>query len=150
MKRLILFTAYGFGLGKIPIIPATFGTSIGVLIFLLASQQKILYLLITLLVTIGGIKIAEIAEDASKIKDDRRIVIDEVAGFLITMIGIPNSLFYLFLGFFLFRALDIIKPFPIRYSQRLKAGLGIMMDDLLAGIFSCIILNLIHYFYGFS
>ncbi len=143
MKRLILLLAYGFGLGKMPIIPATFGTLIGVLIFLLTSQNPIIYLLITILIIIGGIKIADIAERESKIKDDRKIVIDEVSGFLITMIGIPDSIFYLGLGFFTFRLLDIIKPPPIYYLQRLKGGLGIMADDILAGVFGCIILHLI-------
>ncbi|MEW6103958.1 MAG: phosphatidylglycerophosphatase A [bacterium] len=143
MKKFILLLAYGFGLGKMPIIPATFGTLIGVLIFLLLSPQKTAYLIITMAITILGIKIADIAEDSSKIKDDRRIVIDEVAGFLITMIGISNSTINLILGFFIFRLLDIIKPFPIRLSQRLKGGLGIMADDILAGILGCIILNLI-------
>lgn len=143
MKRLIIFIAYGFGMGKMPIIPATFGSLIGVLIFLLASCNLILYLLITISITILGIKIADIAERESKILDDRRIVIDEIAGFLITMIGIPDSITNLFLGFFIFRFLDIVKPPPIRDLQRLNGGLGIMADDVLAGIFGCIILHLI-------
>lgn len=142
MKRLIVFIAYGFGMGKMPIIPATFGSLIGVLIFLLASCNLILYLLITISITILGIKIAGIAEKESKIRDDRRIVIDEVAGFLITMISIPDSITNLFLGFFIFRLLDILKPPPIRALQRLNGGLGIMADDVLAGIIGCIILHL--------
>jgi len=143
MKSLILFVAYGFGMGKIPIIPATFGSLIGVLLFLVTSQNPVLYLFITISIAIGGIKIADIAEEEGKIKDDRRIVIDEIAGFLITMIGICNSILNILLGFFIFRLLDIIKPFPIRYLQRLKGGFGIMADDILAGIFGCIIFHLI-------
>lgn len=132
-------------MGKMPIVPATFGSLLGVLIFILASSFHLLYIFITILLTIAGIKIADIAEEASNIKDDRRIVIDEVAGFLITMIEIPNSIFYIFLGFFIFRALDILKPPPIRCLQRFPGGLGIMADDVLAGIFGSIILHLLKF-----
>lgn len=143
--RFILFIAYGFGLGKIPLIPATFGSLIGILLFLLISFNHILYLIITISLTLLGIKIAGIAERSSKIKDDKRIVIDEIVGFLITMINIPNDIFYVVLGFFIFRCLDILKPFPIYYFQRLNGGLGIMMDDVLAGIYGCIILHILKF-----
>ena len=76
-------------------------------------------------------------------KDPSEIVIDEVAGFLVTMFLLPLSWLSLFLGFILFRIFDIIKPFPIRRLEKIKGGAGIVLDDLLAGIYAHIVLRVI-------
>jgi len=76
-------------------------------------------------------------------EDDRRIVIDEICGFLITMFAVEKSLKSLAIGFILFRIFDILKPFPVKRSQNLPGGWGVMIDDLLAGVYSNIILRII-------
>ncbi|HAW50409.1 TPA: phosphatidylglycerophosphatase A [bacterium] len=141
--KLILFIAMGFGLGKMPVAPATFGSLLGIPIFILAGKNHLLYIEICILATILGIYIAHIAEKITGIKDDRKIVVDEVVGFLITMIGIPVEIFYIIMGFFIFRIIDILKPPPICLLQKASGGFGIVLDDILAGIIGCIILNII-------
>jgi phosphatidylglycerophosphatase A len=69
-------------------------------------------------------------------KDPSEVVIDEVAGFLVTMLLLPISLVNVGLGFILFRFFDIVKPWPVRQSERLKGGVGIVVDDLLAGVYA--------------
>jgi len=77
-------------------------------------------------------------------KDDPRIVIDEVMGFLITMLWLPKTILFIILGFFLFRFFDILKPFPIRqWERKLKGGIGVVLDDVMAAIYANIILHLI-------
>lgn len=77
-------------------------------------------------------------------RDDPRIVIDEILGFFITMLWIPKTSSSIALGFFLFRFFDIVKPLPIRdIERRLKGGYGVIMDDVIAGIYGNLILRLI-------
>jgi phosphatidylglycerophosphatase A len=68
--------------------------------------------------------------------DPSEVVIDEVAGFLVTMLLLPVSLVSVGLGFIFFRFFDIVKPWPVRQSERLKGGFGIVVDDLLAGVYA--------------
>lgn len=77
-------------------------------------------------------------------KDSSRIVIDEVAGVLVTMLFIPKQLFLLIAGFVVFRLVDNIKPFYIKRLENLPGGTGVMADDLLAGVYSNVILWLIY------
>jgi phosphatidylglycerophosphatase A len=142
MKKIAIFLAQGTGLGRLPFIPATFGTLWGVVIWF-TFCSSFCYIATLLVVTIGGTFIADIAEKESGIKDDRSIVVDEIAGFLITMIGLPREIEWLIAGFILFRLLDIIKPPPIRGLQSLKGGLGIMIDDVAAGVLGCCLLHLV-------
>lgn len=142
MKKIAVFLAQGAGLGRLPFIPATFGSLWGV-VFWLMFCSPFCYIATLFVVIIGGTLLADIAEKESGIKDDRRIVIDEIAGFLITMIALPREIDWLVAGFILFRLLDIIKPPPIRALQRLKGGLGIMIDDVAAGVLGCCLLHLV-------
>jgi phosphatidylglycerophosphatase A len=83
-------------------------------------------------------------------KDDRRIVIDEIMGFLVTMLWVPMSIPSVIGGFILFRFFDILKPFPIRHLERVKSGFGVVLDDVLAGIYSNIILHFILRFWSWN
>ena len=125
-----------------PFIPATFGTLWGVALWFIFCSP-FCYITTLLVVTIGGTFLADIAEKETGKKDDRSIVVDEIAGFLITMIGLPREINWLVVGFILFRLLDIIKPPPIRGLQSLKGGIGIMIDDVAAGALGCCILHLV-------
>jgi phosphatidylglycerophosphatase A len=79
-------------------------------------------------------------------RDDPRIVIDEIMGYLITMFWLPKTTLFIILGFFLFRFFDIFKPPPIRLLEKVKGGYGVVLDDVLAGVYSNIILQIISYF----
>jgi phosphatidylglycerophosphatase A len=77
-------------------------------------------------------------------RDDQRIVIDEIIGFLITMLWVPKFIRFVIIGFFLFRFFDILKPFPIRRLEKVfKGGFGVVLDDVVAGVYANIVLRLI-------
>ena len=76
-------------------------------------------------------------------KDDRRIVIDEMMGFFVTMLWLPRTVFFIVIGFFLFRFFDILKPPPIRRLENIQGGFGVVLDDVVAGIYANIALQLV-------
>jgi phosphatidylglycerophosphatase A len=128
--------AFGFGAGLSPKAPGTMGTVVAVLIYLvLPSMPPIIYAGLVLLSFVFGIWIcAKTAEDLG-VHDHGGIVWDEFVGYWITMFMAPSGLFWVLLGFVLFRLLDIFKPWPIKWADKeLAGGLGIMLDDVLAGI----------------
>jgi phosphatidylglycerophosphatase A len=128
--------AFGFGAGLSPKAPGTMGTIVAVLIYLLLpSMPPIIYAGLILLSFVFGIGICgKTAEDLG-VHDHGGIVWDEFVGYWITMFMAPSGLFWVLLGFVLFRLLDIFKPWPIKWADKeLAGGLGIMLDDVLAGI----------------
>lgn len=133
-----------FYVGFIPIIPGTFGSLASFLIyFLLQLVPGWQFYLGAIIFIIGiGIWSAGRAEHDSRIVDPSFVVIDEVAGQLITLFLIPLTWTNLVLGFVIFRAFDIIKPFPARRAEKLPGGWGIMLDDVLAGIYGNLLLQL--------
>ena len=94
------------------------------------------------LVTLTGILVSSVVARESGMKDPGFVVIDEVAGQLIALIGAPLDWKYLFAGFILFRSFDIVKPFPLRRIERLPGGTGIMLDDVGAGLYALVLLQL--------
>jgi len=142
--------AFGFGSGLAPKAPGTFGTIACLpLYWLLSDLSHIYYLLACVIVSLIGIFICGYTAKALKTHDHPGIVWDEFAGFFITMIGISFSWFNVLLGFILFRIFDIWKPWPISWlDSKVSGGLGIMIDDIVAGIFSLLILHSILYFLG--
>ena len=147
MNRFFLFLATGFGVGYSPIAPGTLGTLIAFPIYYFLSNIPSPIYEITLIGFLFlSIWISENAEIIFRKKDDRRIVIDEMMGFLITMLWIPKTIYFILIGFFLFRFFDILKPFPIRYLEKgFKGGFGVVLDDVLAGVYANIILHLIKF-----
>ena len=103
-----------------------------------------------LLVTIVGTWAAHHAERALGGKDHGAIVIDEVAGMTLSVLAVPRRPWVLIAGFFLFRLFDIVKPFPARSSQRLRGGVGVMIDDLIAGAYALGVLALTRKIIGAS
>jgi len=147
MNRFILILATGFGAGYSPIAPGTAGTLIAIPVyFFLSTIPSPIYEITLAAFFFLSIWISENAEVFFKRKDDGRIVIDEIMGFLITMLWVHRSAFSIMMGFFLFRIFDIIKPPPIRRLERTKGGFGVVLDDVLAGIYANIILRLIYLF----
>ncbi len=132
--------AFGFGAGLFPKAPGTMGTVVAVLIYLvLPSMPPIIYAGLILLSFIFGIWICgKTAEDLG-VHDHGGIVWDEFVGYWVTMFMAPSGLFWVLLGFVFFRLLDIFKPWPIKWADKeLAGGLGIMLDDVLAGIMAAL------------
>lgn len=136
LSNPIHFLALGFGSGLAPKAPGTFGTLAAVPLFLLvAPLSSPLYLLLLLLMSVAGIYICGKAAEDAGVPDHGAIVWDEFVGFLITMFLIPITWQSLLVGFLLFRLFDIFKPWPISYlDKNCHGGLGIMLDDIVAGI----------------
>jgi phosphatidylglycerophosphatase A len=148
MNRLFLLLATGFGVGNSPIAPGTLGTLLAIPVYYFLSNISSPIYEITLIgfFFLSG-WISENAEIFFGKKDDPRIVIDEMIGFLIAMLWVPKTTGFIIIGFFLFRFFDIIKPFPIRrLEKRLKGGFGVVLDDVMAGVYANIILQLIYLF----
>ena len=147
MKRFILLLASGFGAGYAPIAPGTAGTLIAIPIYLVLSSISFpLYELTVLTFFFFASWISGEAQRCWGKKDHPRIVIDEIMGYLITMLWLPKTTFFIILGFFLFRFFDIVKPPPIRPLERVKGGFGVVLDDVLAGVYANIILQIVRLF----
>src|SRR4030043_1332391 len=147
MKHLILLLATGFGVGYSPLAPGTLGTLIAIPIYYFLSEiPPPLYEITLIGFFFLSVWISENAERLFGKKDDQRIVIDEVIGFLITMLWVPKTICFTIIGFFLFRFFDILKPFPIRrLEKRLKGGFGVVLDDVMAGVYANIVLHLLYW-----
>lgn len=137
--------AFGFGTGLSPKAPGTVGTALAVLIYLLLPINSPVYYGALIVVTflLGIWLCGRTAEDLG-VHDHGGIVWDEFVGFWITMFMAPSGLIWVLLGFALFRLLDILKPWPIKWADKqLAGGLGIMLDDVLAGIMAALCLQAI-------
>ena len=146
LKRPVCFLGLGFGSGLAPKAPGTFGTVAALPIYWLIKDLPIaIYLVITLLAFIAGIWICQQSADWLGKDDPSAVVWDEIVGYLITMIAAPSGWQWIVLGFVLFRLFDIVKPWPISWADKsLHGGLGIMVDDVIAGLFAGIILQLLY------
>jgi len=133
-----------FYVGYFPYAPGTLGTLAAVpLYYIISGFPYYLYLSFTILFILLSVWAAGIAEWIYQEKDPGYIVADEVAGYLVTMALVPFTLTNIVIGFFLFRFFDIVKPPPSRQSERLKSGLGVVMDDVVAGVYANILLQII-------
>jgi phosphatidylglycerophosphatase A len=148
LKRPACFLAYGFGSGLAPKAPGTFGTLAAIPIYLLMQDLALwLYLTITLTAFVAGIWICQQAVNWIKQDDPSAVVWDEIVGYMVTMIAAPNGWQWVLIGFVLFRFFDILKPWPISwFDKNLHGGLGIMVDDVVAGVFALITLTMLFKF----
>ena len=144
------FLGFGFGSGLSKWAPGTFGTLAAIPVYLLLVQLPWLwYGIITILAFIVGIHICQVTSDDLKVHDFSGIVWDEFVGLWITMFLIPFDWKWLLLGFIFFRFFDIVKPWPINYLDKYaKGGFGIMIDDVLAGIYAWFCLFLVVKYYA--
>jgi len=143
--KLVTLLATGLYTGYFPFAPATFSTLVlGIPTYLLLSRLSIYwygFLLLPLIVL--AVRLSDTAEKIFQKKDCSFIVIDELAGFLITMFMVPRSVITVTLGFFLFRFFDIVKPPPANiFNERKKGGFDVVMDDVFAGIYANLVLQL--------
>ena len=146
------FLALGFGTGLAPVAPGTFGTLMGVALYLLLPAMTwTLYLLFLLVVTLVGIWLCDRTARDIGVHDHGGIVWDEFVGYWITMFMAPEGWLWIVAGFALFRLFDILKPWPISWLDRhVKGGFGVMVDDVLAGVMALICLQSAAYIYGQS
>lgn len=144
MKKIILVMGTGLGAGFLPLCPGTIGSLWGVMIYLgitLTISNFFFYLTITLAILLLGVWIAGKCENYLKKKDHQAIVIDEIGGFLVGMMGISFSFPALALGFIFFRLFDIVKPFHMEKLHNFPGGWGIVTDDIVAGLLTNIFLR---------
>jgi len=150
IKRII---ATGLYTGYLPFAPATFGTLLGVLIYWLSSSNPWLYYPLLGVLIIAGIYSAGYYEkEIARNKNPKTVVVDEVVGYMITMVSFPfnqvkmlTSIKFMFLGFIMFRIFDTWKPYPVKKVEALQGGKGIMLDDIIAGIYANIFLQFIYW-----
>lgn len=143
LKHPVHFLALGFGSGLAPKAPGTFGTLMAIPLYLLLQLMNFeLYLVAVVVISFVGIYICDKSARMMGEHDHPGIVWDEFAGFFITMIAVPFEWIWVLLGFGLFRFFDIVKPQPIGWlDKHVKGGLGIMVDDVLAGIMAGLCLH---------
>ena len=138
----------GFGAGFFPIAPGTVGSAVGLVIYLALVKLRVLsasnwpgWLAVAGVVFAAGCLAARNLEKRYG-PDNRRIVVDEIWGMLLSLAFLPPRIGYVIAGFFLFRLFDIVKPFPGRRAERVGSGVGVMLDDGVGGVYACIVLHL--------
>lgn len=145
LKNPVHLLSLGFGSGLSPVAPGTFGTLAAVPLYLLIQPLSLTYyLLIIFLSLVAGFYLCGETAKELGVHDHGGIVWDEIVGFFITMIAVPLDWKWILAGFILFRFFDIVKPWPIKWiDSKIEGGVGIMLDDVLAGIFALIGLHLL-------
>ncbi len=148
LKNPIHLFAFGFGSGLIKPAPGTWGSVAGMIIAILLwnlTASPLFFMVLTIISFIAGCYICEKASQDLGVHDDGRIVWDEIVGIFLIFAFLPqyDTLFYI-LTFVTFRFFDILKPYPIKsFDQKLKGGLGIMFDDILASVYALITIYLL-------
>jgi len=145
LKRPVCFLGLGFGSGLAPFAPGTFGTIAAIPIYMLMEPLPLtIYLLVTTIFFILGIYICQKSADWLGKDDPSAVVWDEIVGYLVTMIVAPAGWQWVIIGFVLFRIFDIMKPWPVSLAdKKLHGGFGIMLDDVVAGIYAAISLQVL-------
>ena len=149
MTGLLQRAAVGFAtvgpLGFAPVAPGTVGSAAGLAVFWAVRSTGSIWFEVAVLlaVTLAGVAAASAAESRYRRRDPGLVVIDEVAGMLVTLLAVPVGLIGAGVGFFAFRLFDIVKPFPARQAERLPGGWGVMVDDLVAGLYAQGLLRLV-------
>ena len=147
MRTIAKVLATGFGAGFSPVAPGTAGSLLGAALYLLFPDSSGAWraaVPLTAATVVGFFVGVWAADEAEKCygHDARRIVIDEIVGMWVVMLWVPKTPKMLVAGFFLCRFFDIVKPFPAGRSQRLRGGWGIMADDVIAGVYGNLVLQI--------
>jgi len=146
-RAVVLFIAQGAYSGRSPFAPGTAGTLVGLLLYLgIKNFPPIPYGILCVILCAIGTWVAGEAELILGRKDSPSIVIDEIAGYLVALFLVPSGWGFVAAGFFIFRVFDIVKPWPLYDLQALHGGLGVMLDDIGAGIYTNIVLQIAAFF----
>lgn len=156
LHRIVLIFTSGLGAGYSPVASGTVGTVIAIPLFLAMASLGmtgsdgtwVLYLVVLGVIIVLGTWASTFAERHYGEKDSGKVVIDEIAGYLVTMLFVPATWPWIILGFIFFRFFDVLKPPPIDGLQKLEGGVGVMIDDLMAGVYSCVLLHLVIFAVG--
>ncbi|MCK5162151.1 MAG: phosphatidylglycerophosphatase A [Desulfobacula sp.] len=144
--KFIMFIATGCYSGQIPFAPGTFGTIAAIpfaLVFLIIPSS--FYGIYIAGLILAAIYFADQAEKILDKKDPGCIVIDEIAGYVVTMSIVPVNIYTIGAGFFIFRFFDIVKFGPVKYfEENFSGGAGVVLDDIMAGIFSAVVLRILY------
>lgn len=144
MRNFLIKTVSSFFyIGYLPLIPGTFASLAACLIIWLLKDKSFIYTSFTILISIVGFLVSTQAERIFKIKDAKCIVIDEVAGMFLSLLFLPINAITLFCAFLLFRGLDAVKIYPADRLQRLAGARGVMLDDIIAGLYTNLILQVV-------
>lgn len=151
LKKTILFVSQGFGTGLMPFAPGTWGSLLGIPAYFIIQlfSWRVQIVLVAVLIVIAVIT-AHLGAKFLQKQDPGSIVIDEIAGQVITLWGVEFTLVNIIAGFILFRFFDILKPYPIKIlEKRIPGGAGIVADDLMAGVYARVIMLLFVIVYGY-
>ncbi len=144
MNYFITILATGLGAGYSPVAPGTLGTLVAIPLYYFLSEIPFpLYEITLVSFFFLAVWVSEKTGAVFGKKDDRRIIIDEMMGFFITMLWIPKTTLLIIAGFVLFRFFDILKPPPIRLVEKARGGYGVVLDDVVAGAYANILLHFI-------
>ena len=150
LKTIAGFFAFGFGSGLAPFAPGTFGTLAAIPLYLVLAQFSwSMYAWLVFIAFIVGVKLCNVTSGRLGVHDHAGIVWDEFVGLWITLFLIPLSWQNIVVGFVFFRFFDIIKPFPIGWlDKKVSGGFGVMIDDVLAGVYALILMLLANHYYS--
>lgn len=140
-KFLVKTVSTFFYVGYFPLIPGTAGSVAAIFLFFLIKNNPLTYLAILLILLILGFLVSGAAEKIMRKTDPPCLVIDEVCGMLIGLLFLPYDIRLVIIAFLIFRILDTLKPYPISSFEKLKGGWGIMSDDIIAGLYTNLILQ---------
>ncbi len=156
MKKFAIFYATFFNVGKFPFAPGTLASGVTMVIVFLFNYffqpDPVIMITAIVIIFLSGIIPSRITEEQLGHKDPHEIVIDEVAGQMVSLLFLPavlslKSMAAYIAGFFIFRFFDILKPPPVKQADQIKGGFGIMIDDILAGLYSLGTIHLLIYIY---
>ena len=140
--KLDKMLATWFYVGNIPGAPGTAASAVAVLMAIIFSPNAFLYVLVSIIVTILGFKVSGRMEELLERKDPGCIVIDEVAGIMVAFFLLPLTWPVVITAFFLFRAFDMFKIYPVNTFEEIPGSAGVMIDDLVAGLYTNIIMQI--------
>lgn len=147
MKLFYYTIATGFGAGYSPIAPGTAGSILALALAFWVFGGNTLYIIIaTIVFFAAGTVSASFIEKDRKTKDPQLVVVDEMVGMWISLLLVPSLWWSYLIAFIFFRLFDVVKPFPVNTVQNLHGGIGIMLDDVIAGIYALICTHLILHF----
>lgn len=143
-KKPTHFIAFGFGIGAVPWAPGTFGTLMGIPFYLLLRPLPFwIYLIVITAIMIASMWISDRVSREIQVHDHPGMCLDEIVGFFFAMLNAPTGWIWIAIGFGLFRLFDILKPWPIRQiDQKVHGGIGIILDDVIAGVFTAVSIHL--------
>ena len=137
-----------FKVGYLPLAPGTWGSIFAILVWwiFLKDLDPLIFGIIIILFFFIGIIVSNVIIDQNDNNDPSYIIIDELVGQWLALWILPDGYFYIIIAFILFRFFDIIKPWPIRFMEQLPKGLGVMCDDLTAGLITLILIQIINFY----